>query len=252
MIATSSTKDVSLSDGEEDIIPVLSNRMLVTETITLPVRGQKTKSFRFEKLLNSGSSKTLKNKALTVEYTSNPAWYAVQALPYLSEVKNENAEQIFNRYYANALASKLANSFPKLKTIIEKWKTADTSAFLSNLQKNQDLKNILLEETPWVLEAKTESQQKKNIALLFDMVRMSQRTEQCIEQTAGNAKRIGCIYMEQRRSARPLYDTIHCFGNRALKKLGAIPAVRSSNINSITRQSHCLSRQGDQKKIMTG
>ena len=48
----------------------------------------------------------------------------------------------------------------------------DTAAFLSNLQKNQELKAVLLEETPWVLEAKTEAQQKKNIALLFDMVRM--------------------------------------------------------------------------------
>jgi hypothetical protein len=45
---------------------------------------------------------------------------------------------------------------------------------MSNLEKNQELKAVLLEETPWVLEAKTEAQQKKNIALLFDMVKMSE------------------------------------------------------------------------------
>ena len=122
IIAKTNDKDAAYSDGEEAVIPVLSNRMLVTETITLPVRNTKSKSFKFDKLINSGSSSTLKNNGLTVEYTSNPAWYAVQALPYLSEQKNESAEQLFNTFYANALAMKLANSFPKLKAIIEKWK----------------------------------------------------------------------------------------------------------------------------------
>ena len=102
----------SYSDGEEDALPVLTNRMLVTETLPLPVRGEGTKNFKFEKLLNSGKSETLQNHALTIEYTSNPAWYAVQALPYLIDYPYECAEQTWNRYYANSLASKIANSSP--------------------------------------------------------------------------------------------------------------------------------------------
>ena len=162
-----------VSDGEEAAMPVLTNRMLVTETLPLNVRGQQTKNFRFEKLLTSGNSETLQHQSLTVEYTSNPAWYAVQALPYLMEYPYECAEQTWNRFYANALASKIANSSPRIKQIFESWDTKDTAALLSNLQKNQELKAVLLEETPWVLQAKTEAQQKKNIALLFDMVKMS-------------------------------------------------------------------------------
>ena len=166
-------KTNNASDGEEMAIPLLTNRMLVTESMPLNLRNQTTKAFKFDKLLSSDNSTTISNHALTVEYTSNPAWYAVQALPYLMEYPYECAEQTFNRYYANALATFISNSTPKIKTVFEKWKNLDTAALLSNLQKNEELKSALLQETPWVLDAQNENQQKKNIALLFDMVKMS-------------------------------------------------------------------------------
>lgn len=165
----------NISDGEENAMPVLTNRMLVTETMPLPMRGSGTKNFSFDKLLNSGSNETLQHYSLTLEYTSNPAWYAVQALPYLMEYPYDCAEQTWNRYYANSLASFIANSSPRIKQVFEQWKIKDTAALMSNLQKNQELKAVLLEETPWVLQAKNENEQKKNIALLFDMIKMSEQ-----------------------------------------------------------------------------
>src|SRR5690606_4578965 len=81
--AEADSKGNSLSDGEEAALPVLTNRMLVTETLPLSVRGNREKQFELEKLLHSDSSETLQHHALTVEFSSNPAWYAVQALPYL-------------------------------------------------------------------------------------------------------------------------------------------------------------------------
>ena len=184
IIAKSSNKeaDGNFSDGEEMALPVLTNRMLVTESMPINLRNETTKNFTFEKLLNSGSSQTITNHAVMVEYTSNPAWYAIQALPYLMEYPYECAEQTFNRYYANTLATYVSNSMPKIKTVFEKWRTADTAALLSNLQKNEELKLALLQETPWVLEAQNESQQKRNIALLFDMVKMSNETDKAITQ----------------------------------------------------------------------
>ncbi|MFN2438027.1 MAG: alpha-2-macroglobulin family protein, partial [Chitinophagaceae bacterium] len=172
----------NISDGEESAIPVLTNRMLVTETLAMPVRGSGAKGFSFEKLLNSVSGGTLQHHALTFEYTTNPAWYAVQALPYLTEKTNECAEQTWNRYYANSLAAMIANSSPRIQQIFSKWKTTDTVALFSNLQKNEELKSALLEETPWVLQAKTEAEQKKNIALLFDMVKMSTELKNSLEK----------------------------------------------------------------------
>jgi uncharacterized protein YfaS (alpha-2-macroglobulin family) len=170
-------KASEVSDGEEAAIPVLTNRMLVTETMPLPVKDNDPKNFVFEKLLQSGLSNTLSNHALTVEFTTNPAWYAVQALPYLMEYPYDCAEQTFNKYYANSIAAKIISSSPKIKAVFDKWKITDTSALRSNLQKNEELKSVLLEETPWVLQAQNESQQKNNIALLFDVIRMSKELE---------------------------------------------------------------------------
>jgi len=174
-------KAANVSDGEEAALPVLINRMLVTETMPMNLRNTNSKTFKFDKLLNSNSP-TLSHHALTLEYTSNPAWYAVQALPYLMEYPYECAEQTFNRYYANTLASFISNSTPKIKAVFEQWKNVDTAALLSNLQKNEELKSALLQETPWVMAAQNESQQKKNIALLFDMVKMSSEMDKAINK----------------------------------------------------------------------
>ena len=174
-------------DGEENALPVFTNKILITETMPLQMKGSGTKNFTFQKLLRSEESETLQNQSLTVEYTSNPAWYAVQALPYLMEYPYECAEQTWNRYYANALASKIVNASPRIKQIFSKWlnssKVSPEKGDLDGaLQKNQELKSVLLEETPWVMQAKSEEQQKKNIALLFDMVRMSNELQSNLEK----------------------------------------------------------------------
>jgi uncharacterized protein YfaS (alpha-2-macroglobulin family) len=175
----------SFSDGEEAAIPVLTNRMLVTETLPLPVNAKQQKTFSFEKLLNSGkSSSTLQNYRLSLEYTSNPAWYAVQALPYLMEYPYECAEQLFSRYYANSLATHLANSDPKIKRIFESWKNISSDALTSNLEKNEELKSVLLQESPWINEAKNETEQKQRISLLFNLNRMSSEQEAALKKLA--------------------------------------------------------------------
>ncbi len=171
----------NFTDGEEMAVPVLTNRMLVTESMPLPIRGNQTKSFKFDKLLNNNSS-TLKHHKLTLEFTSNPAWYAIQALPYLMEYPYECAEQTFSRFYANSIASHIANSSPKIKTVFDSWKNSSPEAFLSNLEKNQELKSLILEETPWVLNSQNESERKKRVGLLFDLNRMSNELERALKK----------------------------------------------------------------------
>lgn len=220
----------NLSDGEENLLPVLTNRMLVTETLPLTVKGNATKNFSFDKLINSGSSNTLQQHRLTVEFTGSPAWYAVQALPYLSEGAKENVEQIFNRYYANAIAFHIINSSPRFKAVIEKWKTADTSALLSALQKNEELKGLLLQETPWVLEAKTESQQKRNLALLFDLNNMSASLTSALNQLQQmQAPSGGFIWAPGGRENRYMTQYI-LSGIGHLKQLGALPKNEKLNL----------------------
>ncbi|MBR9919197.1 MAG: alpha-2-macroglobulin [Bacteroidetes bacterium] len=161
------------SDAERDAVPVLSNRQLVTESLPLAIRGSEEKTFTFNHLKDY-DSESLSHAGFTLEFTSNPAWYAVQALPYMMEYPHECSEQIFSRFYANSLATSVANSSPGVKEVFEAWKGTD--AMESKLSLNEELKSALLAETPWVLQAQSEAAQKQNIGLLFDLHRMA--TEQ--------------------------------------------------------------------------
>jgi uncharacterized protein YfaS (alpha-2-macroglobulin family) len=163
----------TLSDGEEGMLPVLSKRILVTESMPLPIRGQATREFEFKKLLASGSSPSLQHQSLSIQMTSQPAWYAVLALPYLMEFPHECSEQTFNRMYANLLAQHIAKSDPKIHRVFETWRNYQPGALTSPLSKNQDLKSVMIEETPWLRDAENETQSRHNVGLLFDDNRLS-------------------------------------------------------------------------------
>jgi hypothetical protein len=174
------------SDGEEGYLPVLTRRIFLTESLPLPIRGKAggpvTKQFEFEKLLKSGKSGSLVHQNLTVQMVSNPSWYAVMALPYLMEYPHECTEQTFNRLYANALARFIANSDPKIRRVFDQWK--GTPALDSPLEKNQDLKSVMLEETPWLRQANNESQARRNVGILFDANRLDHETERTMAKLA--------------------------------------------------------------------
>lgn len=176
----------SISDGEEGYLPVLSRRILVTESLPLPIRGKPgqtvTKKFEFEKLLKSGRSRTLQHQSFTVQMVSQPAWYAVMALPYLMEFPHECMEQTFNRLYANVLARHIANRDPRIRRVFDQWK--GTAALDSPLEKNQDLKSVLIEETPWLRQAGNESQARKNVGILFDANRLDDETARTFQKLA--------------------------------------------------------------------
>jgi len=177
-LATSGT----LSDGEEGWLPVIPRRVMLTESMVLPIRDAGTKDFQFQKLLDSGKSATLENRLVQVQVVSQPAWYAVMALPYLMEFPHECAEQTFNRYYANALARHIAKSNPKIRRIFDLWK--NTPALDSPLAKNADLKGILLEDTPWLNEASDQSQARRKLGLLFDDNHLGEQLEVTMKKLA--------------------------------------------------------------------
>lgn len=176
------------SDGEEATLPVLPNRMLVTESLNLYVNGNKSKTFEFpllDKHLHTATD-SRQTYALKLEMTPNPIWYAVQALPYLMEYPYECNEQIFSKIYANTLAMAIANSSPEIKETFESWKNLNPDEFSSNLQKNEDLKAVLLEETPWVRDARNEATAKQNIATLFDVKKIEKENQKWVKQIEQN------------------------------------------------------------------
>ena len=156
------------SDGEAGVIPVLSSRMLVKESLPLWVTGPGQQKFDFKNISKILGSDTATPVHFSVEMTSNPSWYAIQALPYLMEYPYECAEQIFNRYYANLLAGSIANSNPRIREVFDMWKNEYQDQLKSPLEKNEELKTALLKETPWVIDSQNEKAQKARIGLLFD------------------------------------------------------------------------------------
>ena len=155
------------SDGEESLLPVLSKRVLVTETVPITLRGPAEKTVTLERLARPAD--TIESQSLVVQAAANPAWYAVLALPSIMEQSDESTETLFTRLYANSLARHLVTSDPRIAGMFQQWKGTD--ALESPLEKNADLMKTLLEETPWVREAVDEGEARARIALLFDATR---------------------------------------------------------------------------------
>ena len=173
----------TFSDGEQRYIPVLTDKQWVTETVPLNVNGEGAHIFSLENLFNK-HSKTASEQRLTVEFTAHPAWYAVQALPVVAHPQNEDALSWATAYYAHSLAAYIVKENPRIKQIFDSWKAqgGTKETFMSNLQKNQELKNILLAETPWLAEATNEAEQKQRIATLFDLNTMNSQLAVSVEK----------------------------------------------------------------------
>ncbi|MCB2407265.1 alpha-2-macroglobulin family protein [Hymenobacter lucidus] len=217
------------SDGEENTLPVLPNRLLITESLPLPIVGPATREFELKKL-TSTTSPTRRNYSLTLEMTENPAWYAVQALPYLMEYPYECSEQVFSRLYANLLAAKILQSNPRIKPMLEEWKRAaqsgDKSALTSKLEQNQELKNLLLQETPWVRDAQSETERMRRLSELFDEPRLKAETTRALAKLAKMQQPDGAFpWFEQMPADRYITQLIVA-GFGKLRKLGAFDATQ--------------------------
>lgn len=167
----------NFSDGEQHVLPVLSNQEYVTETLTFDLKGNDACTLRLDTLFNRNSS-TATQRRLTVEVTGNPAWMAIQALPSLTQPDGENAISWAVAYYANTLAAAIAQSQPRIREVIEAWQASGQSkeTFLSRLEQNEDIKNMLLSETPWLAEATSDTERMQRLVQLFDANRQRNLT----------------------------------------------------------------------------
>ncbi len=173
----------TFSDGEQHTLPVLSNRTLITESMLITVRKSGTQNLEF-KHLKENNSTTLVNEKLSVEMSSNPAWYAIQALPYMMEFPHECAEQTFTRLYANSIAVNMAKSNPEIKKVYDAWvrQAENGKGLQSKLAQNQDLKTTLIEETPWLMEANNETERMQKMGTLFNQAKMNEELQTAFEK----------------------------------------------------------------------
>ena len=167
------------SDGEQHYLPILpaSERVFVTQSITQHHPG--TVNVDLTKLVPADARQT----KITVEYTDNPAWLMVQSLPSLGMVFDDNAISLAASYYANGLGQHIIDQQPEAKKAFELWKQeASQTSLTSALEQNQELKDVVLSETPWVLDAEDETTQKQRLADFFDTNLMNQRLDTTVEK----------------------------------------------------------------------
>ena len=175
-IATTPGLD-GFSDGEQHYLPVQPDKEYVTKTVPYTQHEPGVKTIDLTKLFPTGTTQ----QKLTVEYTNNPAWLMVQSLPILGQPWEHSAIDQAASYYSNLLAKTLLNQNPQVKTTFEAWKReSNQTSLTSQLEKNQELKDLVLKETPWVGAADRESEQKQRLADFFDENGINNRLEMAV------------------------------------------------------------------------
>ncbi len=223
------------SDAEQHLLPVLSSEIFMTQTLPITVKAETEQTFDFEAIANPDSNE--RDYSLTLNFSTNPVWYAVQALPYLANVKADRAETAFYVFYANTLSSYIADHIPNLLNYIKKWQIETPDALLSQLEKDQDLKAIMLQETPWVLEAKSETDQRNRIATLFEVNTLRNQQTNALKLIAQKQKHNGGWPWMDGMPESPYISTYILSGFGKLQKMGAWSSLSQADQN--TAQSIC-------------
>ena len=223
------------SDAEQHLLPVLSSEIFMTQTLPITVKAETEKTFDFEAIANPDSHE--RDYSLTLNFSTNPVWYAVQALPYLANVSTDRAETAFYVFYANTLSSYIADHIPNLLNYIKKWQIETPDALLSQLEKDQDLKAIMLQETPWVLEAKSETEQRSRIATLFEVNTLRNQQTNALKLIAQKQKYNGGWPWMDGMPESPYISTYILSGFGKLQKMGAWSSLSQADQN--TAQSIC-------------
>lgn len=182
LVCRISAGNKTFSDGERNYLPVLTDKKHITETVPFFIDNAGTKNIDLSGMFNGGSDSATE-KQMTIEYSDSPGWTVIQSLKSISDVNNNNAISLSAALYANYAIKTLADSNPSLQDMAEAWKKDGISS-KSNLEKNEELKDILLQESPWMTEATNETEQMMMLSDLFDRNIMDSRISTSTERLA--------------------------------------------------------------------
>jgi len=169
------------TDGEMNLLPVLANRKLITASKAIMVKGGEEKNIIFEHFKDHRNDTDLEHYNYQIEFTTNPVWFAIKSIPYVSGTNSESISNLVDQLYVNTLSKSIIDKYPKIKSVFGQWKL-DPIALKSELSKNEDLKSVTLINTPWVRDAMSEEEQRNNIALLFDINKLANQQKGIIRK----------------------------------------------------------------------
>lgn len=219
----------SLTDAEEHIIPVLTTKVLITETLPMTIKKAGKNTFQFKSFNEKYGKKNIHTQSVTLEYTPNPLWYAVQTLPYFEDGDDKLVDIIFGKLYSNLIADYIVKNNPTIEEVYRQIKATNPDDFVSQLEKNQELKDILLNETPWVLDAANEQEQRERMIMLFNANQMSYNKAQSIRKLKAVQRNDGSFPWIEGSKYSSYYVTLNVISGFAhLNDLGII-SINSNN-----------------------
>ena len=219
----------SLTDAEEHIIPVLTTKVLITETLPMTVKKAGKNTFQFKSFNEKYGKKNIYTQSVTLEYTPNPLWYAVQTLPYFEDGDDKLVDIIFGKLYSNLIADYIVKNNPTIEEVYRQIKATNPDDFVSQLEKNQELKDILLNETPWVLDAANEQEQRERMIMLFNANQMSYNKAQSIRKLKAVQRNDGSFPWIEGSKYSSYFVTLNVISGFAhLNDLGII-SINSNN-----------------------
>ena len=163
------------SDGELRYLPILSDMQNVTETRTYMLRGDTALTLPLTNLFAHGNPKAV-GRSLTVEHFTDPMYLALQALPSLAAPVRRDVLSVASALYGGIVSYRLSRQLPDVRKAIEAWAQSENSTHLeSPLVKNQQLADIVLNETPWLREAHEQKASRLRIVSLMDEMQQRDR-----------------------------------------------------------------------------
>ena len=227
-----SVKAGNFTDGEESVIPVLSNRTLITETAPIWQLGKQNKDYSLHNLITN-KSQTLKNHQFVVEISHNATWLTMQSLPYLYDFQHTCNEQIFAKYFADVLAMHVLEKNPTIKDFISEWKKSPKS----KLEDNEELKDLMLQETPWMKDLVSNEEKKAQLAAYFDMDRLKKEADEIVK-TLGERQNTSGGFGWFSGGSENDYITQHILITAAqLDKLG-VSHFNETDVKNIVNKAH--------------
>ena len=219
--------DKSSGDAEQHTIPILSSDIFMIQNLPLTVPADTVITFNLDSIAINKDDERLHNLALN--FSTNPVWYAVQPLPYMSNISMYCAENAFYVFYANTLSAYISDNLPKLMAYIRKWKTDTPDALMSKLNQDESLKAIMLQETPWVLDAQSEPEQRSRIAILFDAIKLPMQQAHALKVMTKNQQDSGGWSWMDGMPESPFITTRILAGFGKLKNIGALASLNQTN-----------------------
>lgn len=172
------------SDGEQCVVAVLPSSQQVIESQAILMEAD---SANLHLELKPGS---------VVEITSNAVWDCVTALPAISSEQSASALAAITRLYCAATAQGLLSKYPMIRKALHSWQDTD-SLLVSRLQRNPDLKTVLLENTPWVSAAQSQTENMARLSLYLSQSNIDKAIDTSVKDLAKLVTRGGFKWHQQ-------------------------------------------------------